>query len=124
MSANENEYAESLLNIVLDEIDDIIIILDTDHTIVWINRAGANAFGVKADETIGTRCYRLFGKVAPCDDCDIPTEAAIASKSGKRIKIIPKTGKEYVCTSSPLYRNGKIAMYVQHLSEVKDGLLK
>jgi PAS domain-containing protein len=123
MSANENEYAETLLNIVLDEIDDIIIILDTDHTIVWINRAGANAFGVKADETIGTRCYKLFGRTSPCDDCDIQTEGNIATRS-KRIKIIPKTGKEYVCTSSPLYRNGKIAMYVQHLSEVKDGLLK
>ena len=32
----EDDVSESLLNIVLDAIDDIIMILDTDHTIVWI----------------------------------------------------------------------------------------
>lgn len=118
----ENDFSESLLNIVLDEIDDIIIILDTDHTIVWINRAGLNAFGVSLEASIGKRCYRLFGRTSPCEDCDVLLYSSGATRD-KRIKIIPRTGKEYVCTSTPLYKHGTIMMYVQHLTEVKDGIV-
>lgn len=118
----DNDVSESLLNIVLDQIDDVIMILDTDHTIVWINRAGLSAFGVSLDDSIGKRCYKLFGRVSPCEDCDVLLYSSGAAKE-KRIKIIPRTGKEYVCTSTPLYKDGIISLYVQHLTEVKDGIV-
>ena len=118
----EDDVSESLLNIVLDAIEDIIMILDTDHTIVWINRAGLNAFGASLDESIGKRCFKMFGRISPCEDCDIWVDSSGAVRS-KRIKIIPRTGKEYVCTSTPLYKEGKVTMFVQHLSEVKDGIV-
>ena len=81
----EDDVSESLLNIVLDAIDDIIMILDTDHTIVWINRAGLNAFGASLDESIGKRCFKMFGRISPCEDCDIWVDSSGAVRS-KRIK--------------------------------------
>ena len=48
----------------------------------------------------------------------------IASVNKPKIKIIPKTGKEYVCNTLPLYQEGKVKMFVQHLREVRDGKLE
>ncbi len=119
----ENDYAESLLNIVLDEVDDIIMILEADHMMVWMNRAGTKAFDVELKDIVGKRCYTLFGKTRPCEDCTIWTDT-IASVNKPKIKIIPKTGKEYVCNTLPLYQEGKVKMFVQHLREVRDGKLE
>ena len=33
-------YTEKLMNMILDAIDDIIVIHDSEHTIIWMNRAG------------------------------------------------------------------------------------
>jgi len=115
-----NDYAESLLNIILDEVDDIIMILETDHTVAWMNRAGTKAFGIELGDIVGKRCYTLFGKTSPCEDCNIWTESISKTKS-KKIKIIPKTGKEYVCSTLPLFQNGEVKLFVQHLREVKGG---
>ena len=119
----QNDYTESLLNIILDEIDDIIMILEADHTMVWMNRAGTKAFGRELSDVVGRRCYELFGKTYPCEDCTIWTES-ISTSNKPKIKIIPKTGKEYVCSTMPLYQDGEVKMFVQHLREVKGGRLE
>jgi len=118
----KSDYTESLLNIIMDEVDDIIMILDTDHTIAWMNRAGTKAFGVELKDTVGKRCYSLFGKTGSCEDCTIWTESIVKSSKPK-IKIIPKTGKEYVCTTLPLYQDGEAKLFVQHLREVRHGVV-
>ena len=114
-----DDYTESLLNIILDEVDDIIMILETDHTIAWMNRAGLKAFGKDIKDVVGNRCYALFGRLTPCDDCNIWTES-IASSNKSKYKVIPKTGKKYVCTTLPLYTNGEVKLFVQHLREVRE----
>lgn len=119
---SNNDYTESLLNLIMDEVDDLIMILDTDHTIAWMNRACTKAFDVDLKSTIGKRCYSLFGRTAPCEDCTIWTES-ITKASKPKIKIIPKTGKEYVCTTLPLNQDGQAKLFVQHLREVKKGKL-
>ena len=119
----KDDYTESLLNLIMDEIDDIIMILEADHTMVWMNRAGTKAFDVDLKKVIGTRCYELFGRTTPCEDCTIWTEA-IPTSTKPKIKIIPKTGKEYVCTTLPLYQDGQVKMFVQHLREVRGGRLE
>ncbi len=118
-----SDYTESLLNIILDEVDDIIMILEADHTVVWMNRAGTKAFEIELKDIIGKRCYTLFGKTAPCEDCTIWTES-IAMTNKPKIKIIPKTGKEYVCNTLPLYQDGQAKLFVQHLRQVKGGKLE
>ena len=115
----ENDYAESLLNIVLDEVDDIIMILETDHIVAWMNRAGTRAFGIELGDIVGKRCFTLFGKTSPCEDCNIWTES-ISSSKVQKIKVIPHTGKKYICSTMPLYQNGEVKLFVQHLREVRE----
>ena len=113
---DKNEYAETLLNMIMDEVDDIILIHDSVNTLVWMNRAGLRAFDVELGDVIGSPCYRLFNRTSPCDDCDIANHRILSSKC-KKIKIIPKTGKKYVCTSLPMYSDGEIKLVVQHLRD-------
>lgn len=112
-----SDYAEDILNVVLDEIDDIILIHDSEHTLVWMNRAGLSKFKVTLDEIIGKRCYTLFGRNKHCDDCEI-TGTVLQREARKRA--IPATGEIYDCHSVPLYKDGKINLVVQHLTCVNN----
>ncbi|MPN24632.1 hypothetical protein SDC9_172033 [bioreactor metagenome] len=100
---------------VLDEIDDIILIHDSEHTLVWMNRAGLSKFKVTLEEIIGKRCYTLFGRNSRCDDCEIT--GTVLQREGRK-RLIPATGETYYCHSVPLYKDGKIDLVVQHLTKV------
>jgi len=113
---NDDGYAESLLNIILDEIDDIIMIHDSEHTLVWMNRAGTKKFGVPLEQVIGKGCFTLFGRSTCCDDC--PVTAAVRDDRYKSVRYIPSTGERYNCTTMPLTRDGEIKLVVQHLRKV------
>ncbi len=109
---------EKLMNMILDVIDDIIIIHDSDHTIVWMNRAGEKAFGRRADDVIGIKCYELFGNTVSCSDCVANvTDIGSPSNSVKR-RIIPGTGVVCDCSAVPYFRNGRLEVVVQHLRPV------
>jgi PAS domain-containing protein len=106
-------FAESLLNIILDEIDDIIIIHDSEHTVVWMNRAGTEKFGRPLETVIGKGCYTLFGRTTCCDDC--PVTAAVRDDRCRSERTMPSTGERYRCTTMPLRQGGEIRLVVQHL---------
>ena len=113
----DNNYAETLLNMIMDEVEDILLIHDSENTLVWMNRAGLKAFDVELKDIIGKACYTLFNRTSPCEDCDIANNHILSSKC-KKIKVIPKTKKKYVCTSIPLYGDdGQIKLVVQHLRD-------
>ena len=38
------DFADVLLNMILDEIDDVILIHDSSHNVVWMNRAALKIF--------------------------------------------------------------------------------
>ena len=113
MPGQPDSYVESMLNIILDEIYDIIIIHDSEHTVVWMNRAATEKFGTSLEEMIGKRCYTLFGRSKKCDFCTV-TSATRDDKS-KNVRIIPKTGEHYECTTIPLSQGDEIKLVVQHL---------
>lgn len=114
MDITEGEqFTEDLLNVVLDEVDDIIIIHDSEHTVVWMNRAALKEFDVSLEDVIGGRCYHLFGRQSCCDDCLVSKLAG--GGKGKSIRTIPRTGETYNCISTPIMRNGELKLVVQHL---------
>ena len=114
--ADGGQFTEDLLNIILDEIDDIIIIHDSKHTVVWMNRAALNAFDRSLDDVIGERCYHLFEKNSCCDDC--PVDMLVGGNKGHSLRMIPRSGKKFKCISTPVMRSGEMVMVVQHLKSV------
>ncbi|MBR7152672.1 MAG: PAS domain-containing protein [Candidatus Methanomethylophilaceae archaeon] len=114
-------YTEKLMNMIMDLVDDIIVIHDSEHTITWMNRAGEKAFGVPVDEVIGSKCHSLFNNSTPCADCVTKTVNVGAPVNVTRRRIIPRTGVECDCTAVPYYENGKLELVVQHLRPVNRG---
>jgi PAS domain-containing protein len=115
MAGFEEGFTDSLLNIILDEIDDIIIIHDSEHTVVWMNRAGTQKFERSLESVIGKGCFTLFGKTMCCSDC--PVTAAVRDDRYKSYRTIPATGERYRCTTIPLSKEGEIKLVVQHLKK-------
>ncbi len=113
----EEGFADVLLNMVLDEIDDLIIIHDSEHTIVWMNRAALKVFNKSADDVIGIKCYRLLGRTTCCVDCNVITMQAPVHCSKPRV--IPGSDTEYSCTSIPYFKGGKVQLVVQHLRSIE-----
>ena len=113
--ADEN-YTESMLNIILDEICDIIIIHDSEHTVVWMNRAGTEKFGMSLEKIIGKHCYELFGRSSKCDNCTVTS--AIKDDTSKNERIIRSTGERYECTTIPLCKDKEMKLVIQHLTKV------
>jgi PAS domain-containing protein len=109
------DYSERILNVVLDAIDDIILIHDSDHTILWMNKAGLNAWGKTLDQVIGKRCYELHGYHQQCDDCMTPV-AVNKMRVMESKKYLPKLGLEYECHSIPVFDDDKnVVLIVQRL---------
>lgn len=112
---DSEQFTEELLNIVMDEVDDIIIIHDSEHTVVWMNRAGTKEFEIPLENVIGERCYHLFGRNSCCEDCLV--SSLVGGKKGESVRIIPKTGERYNCISTPLMKDGELKLVVQHLKK-------
>jgi PAS domain-containing protein len=110
---NDAGYTESVLNIILDEIDDIILIHDSQHTIVWMNRAATEEFERPLEKMIGKECYTLFGRSVCCEHCTVTS--AIKEDVSKCDRILPGTCDHYECTTIPLMKGGEITLVVQHL---------
>ena len=111
-------YTEKLMNMILDLVDDIIIIHDSEHTIVWMNRAGEKAFGKPIDAILGRKCHTLFGNTTACYDCTVKLNAGAPYNASRR-RVIPGTGVECDCSAIPYYDNGELLFVVQHLRPVK-----
>ncbi len=118
MARDQQEiYTEKLMNMILDLVDDIIIIHDSEHTIVWMNRAAEKAFGRPIDSVIGLKCHSLFGNSTACSDCMVKVVAGAPANAIRR-RIIPKTGVQCDCSAIPFYENGQLKFVVQHLRPV------
>ncbi len=109
-------YTEKLMNMILDAVDDIIVIHDSEHTIIWMNRAGEHAFGVSVDDVIGRKCHSLFGNTMPCADCTVNTSNGPVNTIRRRV--IPGTSVVCDCSTIPYYEDGHLKLVVQRLKPV------
>lgn len=114
-------YSEKLMNLILDMIDEVIIIHDADHNILWMNHAGEKAFGINVDKALTMKCHELFKNSIPCSDCDVGTVVIGEPTNSIRKKVIPTTGTTVSCRTVPLYADGKIELVIQCLrTDVKE----
>lgn len=112
-------YTEKLMNMILDAVDDIIIIHDSQHTIIWMNRAAEKAFAMSSDDVIGKKCYSLFGNTTSCSDCTVNTINVGRSENTVRRRVIPGTNIKCDCSTIPYYEKGQLKLVVQHLRPVQ-----
>ena len=112
--AMEDISAENLLNIIMDEVDDMIVINDSERCVIWMNRAAQRGLGISLEEAVGSRCYELFGATCCCDCCTANHTLGGPHRCGCRFNC-KKTDTEYECRSAPYYKEGKLRIAVQHI---------
>ncbi|MBM3300206.1 MAG: response regulator, partial [Deltaproteobacteria bacterium] len=89
-----------------DAVEDLLVILDTEHTIVRGNQAAALRLGLTKEELVGKTCYTLFhGTQSPPDFCPCPKMLATGNKSEEVIEEEKLRGIFHI-TAAPL-RDGE-----------------
>jgi len=112
-------YSEKLMNLILDTIEEIIVIHDADHNILWMNHAGEHAFGISVDKAVTMKCHQLFEHQLPCADCTAGSLVVGEPVDTTRKKIIPKTNTLVECRTVPYYQNGKMELVIQCLRPIR-----
>lgn len=76
MTKEIKEYTENLIRnnkiieSVFNNIDGLLMIIDTQYNIIIINEKGRNKLEKEAKDVIGTKCYKmLLDREAPCKGC-------------------------------------------------------
>jgi PAS domain S-box-containing protein len=121
-----------------DSVPDAIMILNTSHVIVRVNKSMANFLGMSPKDMVGKRCYKLIhDSGSPPRFC--PHKASLVDGKSKVAQVyIAKLKKEFLVSTHPIIaKNGKmvgsvhVARDVTELKEVqrllaekKDRLLK
>jgi len=114
---SDDVSAESLLNMILDKVDDMIIINDSERNVIWMNRAAQRELGISVEEAVGSECYSLFGATCCCDNCIANHTFGGPHRCGRKFKHKKMSG-EYECEPVPFYKDGKLKMVVQHIRPV------
>lgn len=71
-------------NAILDNTSEIIAYHDTNHRIIWANKAYQKETGKNLDELIGTKCFHAWGLPNTCERCPLSR----ALKTGKTVETI------------------------------------
>lgn len=102
-----------------DSIEDIMIIVRTNHFIEGINKKGLEVLRAKEDEIVGKKCHQLFhGRDEPCGFC--PFEKTFQTKKAETIE--PKQmifDKYYSIKTSPIFNEeGELVKFVGFLRDI------
>jgi len=114
---DDDVSAESLLNMILDKVDDMIIINDSDRNVIWMNRAAQRGLGITVEEAVGSECYSIFGATCCCDSCVANHTVGGPHRCGCKF-LHRRMNSEYECEPVPFYKDGKLKMVVQHIRPV------
>lgn len=110
--------SESRLKTILDAIEHQILLMGTDHTILWPNLKTCEAAGLPREEIIGKLCYELWPDQAQtCEGC--PVELSIVSKQPQMVSRWEKNGKIWDIHASPVFNlPGEIVSIVEQREDV------
>lgn len=102
-----------LMREVIEEMDYMVRIMDSDHKVIYMNRKMRKEFG----QTLGQPCYSLFGMTEKCDYC-ITEESRETGKHG--MKNVPIGDKYYNVISSPVHIDNGEAYSIELLSDITE----
>jgi len=104
-----------------DAIADLVMLLDSEHRIVRVNKAAAEALNTTKESLVGKKCYEVIhGQSHPIEQCPM----IFTMKTGKprtREIIEARMGKTFICSTSPILdREGKLTGYTHTLKDITE----
>ena len=98
-----------------DSITDLISINSRENKILRVNKAFAEEYGMKPEETIGKYCYEIIYKTKkPCQDC--PHKKTLETKKTETLEVYnPEREMYYQISTSPMFDNSGEVMGSVHI---------
>ncbi len=118
--AVELESQRSLLEGIIDGMDDVLAIQNPDHTILQYNKAGYQMLNLNPEEVSGKKCYELIGRSQECEEC--ATSIALRTKQLASLeKYMPEMDAFLDCRSNPILdKEGNVTMVVEQIRDISD----
>jgi PAS domain S-box-containing protein len=104
--------------IILDSVEELILHLDTDLRIEWVNRAAVESVPFTKQDIIGKHCYTIWHlRHEPCHDC--PVKKAIDTGMQHEIEITTPDGRVWDIKGYPvLDKTGEVSSVVEVTHEI------
>jgi len=122
------ESYRHLLDIILNNLNEGIVLMDTEYRILAINKAFTQIYGLEScppDSLINKKCYEaLRGRSLPCDDIPCPVEEVIKSKNVQIVeqtRMVNNVVKVINQLAIPILdENGQIKQIIKILEDLSD----
>jgi len=93
---------------ILNAMSELVAYQDTNHTVLWVNKAAAESVAQHPENLKGKKCYEIWGKrEKPCEIC--PVEDAVESGVMQKSEVMTSDQKVWGISAYPVKNeNGKI----------------
>ncbi len=109
-------------NALLDTLPDRIVLHDTEHRVIWANKAATQDLGHDVSELIGQHCFKLWqNRTSPCDPC--PVEQTLKSGSPSIVNIVTSDGHTWELRAIPVRDDGVITSLIEVGRDITEHLL-
>ncbi|WP_161488043.1 ABC transporter substrate binding protein [Sedimentisphaera cyanobacteriorum] len=108
------------LKTIMDGLPDMVALLKPDRTIVYCNKAAQKIIGRKPEETTGQKCFTLFGRDEPCEQCGF-SKAIEIKKPFSAVRYIEQLDIWVSEVSVPIFNDeGEIEKILQRLEDITE----
>ena len=103
---------------ILNAMSELVAYQDTDHNVLWVNKAAADSVKQRHENLIGKKCYEIWaGRQTRCEIC--PVADAIVTNDIKRYQIQTPDERIWNITGYPIKdETGKIIGAVELSSDI------
>jgi PAS domain S-box-containing protein len=104
-----------------DAITDLVMLLDSEHRIIRVNKAVAASLKATKESIVGKKCYEVFHRQShPIRQC--PLVETMKTLKPQTVELADfEMGGTFICSTSPvLDREGKLAGYTHVLKDITE----
>jgi two-component system cell cycle sensor histidine kinase/response regulator CckA len=104
-----------------DAITDMVMLLDSEHRIIRMNRSATEAFSTKKEGVVGKKCYEaVHGQSKPVKDCPLIATTR-TGKPASRELTLSSLGRTCRCSTSPIIdQEGNLTGYTHSLRDITE----
>lgn len=115
-----SQIIPEIMAAILDSISEYIVYQDTEHKLLWVNRAAAESVGLSPDELMGRYCYEVwYQRQEPCTGC--PVVKARETGQPQEAEMTAPDGRVWFIRGNPVRdMNGNIVALVEGTLEITE----
>ncbi|MFH1675162.1 MAG: response regulator [Pseudomonadota bacterium] len=116
---SERKKAEEDWENTFDAVTDMVMVLDSDHRIIRVNKTTADALKTTKEGLEGKKCYEVMhGLTRPIKECPMVLTMKTLKPHTTEMTVL-EMGGTFICSTSPILdRDGKLTGYTHTLKDI------